>query len=337
MVTGRNLLEVEYPAPYPLRVWLINGEDPYAELERRVGAVALNYQITVDDIGDRLFINSGRDTDFIIVETTHDGTGIKQPVNDAIVAQIRNNKIDVLIIDPFISSHNVSENDNKAIDFVAKAWNKIAQETNCAIELVHHARKGNGNETTVDDARGASALVSAARSVRTLNRMTYDEAKRAGIEHDKAQDHFKVSIGKANLARVSNSGNWYEVKSLPLMNGGTITVGNENIMLPGDSVGVVTSWTWPATASQIEADIIENVQRIVGGGNYRASEQSPDWVGYVIGGCFGYNKVKDHATNKKAMVKLVAQLISEGWLRVVVKQHDAARRDKAFVEVGKAV
>lgn len=337
MVTGINLLKVEHPAAQPLRVWLINGEDPYVELERRVGAVALLYGITSDDIGDRLFINSGRDTDFTIAETTRDGTFINQPNYAAIVQQIRNNKIDVLTVDPFISSHKVSENDNNAIDFVVKTWNKIAQETNCAIELVHHARKGNGNETTVDDARGAKALTDAARSVRLLNRMTSDQAKDANIAADKAQDYFRVNDGKANLARASHGGVWYEVQGVPLKNGGTITVGNANIASPGDSVGVVKSWTWPATASQIDADIIEHVQNIVRGGNYRASEQSPDWVGYVIGSCFGYDKVKGHATNKRAMVKLVAQLISEGWLKVVTRHEGDARRDKPFVEVGKTI
>lgn len=332
MATGRNL--IGHQPSEPLRVWLINGEDPYVELERRIAAVALHYSIKGDDIGDRLFINSGRDTDFIIAKTIRESTVMIKPNYDALKQQIISNKIDVLTVDPFISSHSVSENDNNAVDFVVKTWNKLAQETNCAIELVHHARKGNGNETTVDDARGAKALTDAARSVRLLNRMTSDQAKDANIAADKAQDYFRVNNGKANLSRASHGGEWYEVQGVPLKNGGTITVGNANVASPGDSVGVVKSWPWPATASQIEADIIDHVQSIVRGGNYRASEQSPDWVGYVIGSCFGYDKVKGHATNKRAMVKLVAQLISEGWLKVVTKP-DALRRDKTFVEVGK--
>jgi RecA-family ATPase len=81
-------------------------------------------------------------------------------------------KIDVLTIDPFVSSHEVSENDNRAIDAVVKAWGRLADECNCSINLVHHVRKGNGTEANADSARGAKALVDAARSVIVFNRMT---------------------------------------------------------------------------------------------------------------------------------------------------------------------
>jgi 2,3-bisphosphoglycerate-independent phosphoglycerate mutase len=92
---------------------------------------------------------------------------------------------------PHLSSHGVSENDNGAIDRVAKTWAKIAEETNCSIELVHHSRKTNGNEVTVEDSRGAVALLSAARSARVLNQMTKDEGERAGVEFRRL--HFRVT------------------------------------------------------------------------------------------------------------------------------------------------
>ena len=173
MVTGRNL--IAHQPSNSLRVWLFNGEDPYDELQRRIAAFMLHHCITSSEIGNRLYITSGRDTEFFIAETTHGTTTLSIPNYNEIIQQIRQNNIDVLIIDPFISSHKVAENDNNGIDLVVKAWNKIANATGCAIELVHHARKGNGDKTTVDDARGASALNAAARSVRTLNRMTADE------------------------------------------------------------------------------------------------------------------------------------------------------------------
>ena len=61
----------------------------------------------------------------------------------------------MLVIDPFVSSHQASENDNGAIDLVAKEWARLADRCNCAIELVHHTRKTNGEDATTESGRAA--------------------------------------------------------------------------------------------------------------------------------------------------------------------------------------
>ena len=71
---------------------------------------------------------------------------------------------------------------NGAIDAVAKTWAGVADATQSAVELIHHTRKqgaGQQAEYTVDDARGAVALIGAVRSARVLNGK--EEAERAGI------------------------------------------------------------------------------------------------------------------------------------------------------------
>src|SRR5665213_3014303 len=49
--------------------------------------------------------------------------------------------IDVLIIDPFVDSHSVSENDNTRIEGVVSTWRGIAEDAACCVNLVHHSRK----------------------------------------------------------------------------------------------------------------------------------------------------------------------------------------------------
>ena len=61
MVTGRPLLGVK--PTQRCRVWLWNGEDPYDELERRIGAACLHFGIKAEEIDGWLFVNSGRDKD----------------------------------------------------------------------------------------------------------------------------------------------------------------------------------------------------------------------------------------------------------------------------------
>ena len=142
-----------------------------------------------------------------------------------------------LIIDPFVSCHRMPENDNGAIEAIVKAWARIADATGCAIELVHHVRKPGGGasaEFTVDDARGASALISAVRSARVLNVMSKEEATAAGIAEGQRRAYFRVGTGKSNLTPPMEKAEWFKFVSVPLNNGAADE--------PGDSVGVVTSW-----------------------------------------------------------------------------------------------
>ena len=225
MTSNRALLGIQ-PSE-PLCVWYWNGEDPRAEIDRRVMATALHYGLTADSIG-RLYTDVGRETPIIIAEQTRDGAKILVPVVDAVIKTIQDEHIDVAIIDPFVSSHRVTENDNNAIELVVKKWAHIADVTNAAIELVHHSRK-TGADVTVQDGRGAIALLAAARSARVLNVMSENEAGQAGVEHRKW--YFRVDNGKANLTPPVDKAEWFKFVSVALAN--------------GDNVGVPTSWQFP--------------------------------------------------------------------------------------------
>ncbi|MCJ2077904.1 AAA family ATPase [Methylobacterium sp. E-016] len=120
MVTGRDLIGSQPHGRF--KVWYINLEDPMDELQRRVMATALHYELDDTDLAGRLFVNSGRDTRVVVAEQNRAGLTIAHPVIEQIRATILANMIDVLIIDPFVSSHAVSENDNGAINAVATVW-----------------------------------------------------------------------------------------------------------------------------------------------------------------------------------------------------------------------
>ena len=112
LVTGRPLLGVQIKKR--CRVWYWNGEDPYEEIERRIAAACLHYGIKPEEIEGRLFINSGRVDEIVIARQGRNGAVVAEPVVEALHATITQMKIDVVMIDPFISSHRVSENDNNA-------------------------------------------------------------------------------------------------------------------------------------------------------------------------------------------------------------------------------
>jgi hypothetical protein len=82
MASGQNLLGI---APIrPMRVWCWNGEDPREELERRVLAICLRYNIDREEVERNLFLDSGRETEIIVATQTKTETVIATPVGLAV-------------------------------------------------------------------------------------------------------------------------------------------------------------------------------------------------------------------------------------------------------------
>lgn len=326
MASGKPLLGIEPKGQF--RVWLWNGEDPRDELERRIAAAMMHYRLTEADIGDRLFVDTGRETEIVLATETRDGARISTPVVDAVLRQIVGLKIDVLQIDPFVSSHRVSENDNGAIDMVSKQWAKIADAGNCAIELVHHVRKLNGAEITVEDSRGAVALIATSRSARAITRMTKGEGARVGLE-DMHKRLFRFGDGKNNLAPpAGDRTEWFELTSVALGNGAGDGL---DAIMSGDAVGVVQRFKMPEAMAAVEADEKAVALAAIKAGAWRRDVRSGDaWVGNPIAQAMQLDASDE---GDRARVKaIVTEWINAGVL-VVVNRQDAKRMMKAFVEV----
>lgn len=316
MTTGRRLLHRDVPEG-PLRVWLYNLEDPNEETERRLHAALNHYGLNPMDVGDRLYVDSGRDQPIMIADETPTGARIVRPMADALIAALQERQIDVLILDPFVSAHAVSENDNRAIDMVAKEFGRIADLCNCSINLVHHVRKGNGVEATADSARGASSLIGAARSVVVYNRMTKEEGEQAGVPAEQVGFHFRTANDKANLSP-PEAAEWHRMNNYELAN--------------GDHVGVACPWSWPDAFAGVTTAKLMEVQKAVGAGEYRENVRSADWVGNIIAQILGMDPDDD----KKRLGNIIKQWIKNDVLRVV-DQEDKQRVMRKFVVVGEWV
>ena len=322
LATGRALLGT-HPSGGRHKVWLWNGEDPLEEMERRVAAICLHYGIERAELEGQLFLNSGRDTEIVIATTTRNGTVIARPVIDAMTTTIRENGIDVVYLDPFVACHGASENDNGAINAVAKSIARMADETNTAWDLVHHSRKTGGAEITVEDGRGASALLAAARSGRVLNPMTKEEAERAGVE--KPRGFFRVDNGKANLAPPPDKSEWFTLKSVSLDNGG------ENSFDQPDYVAVVAPWQWPDALEGVTVADLRKVQVIVAAGSWRKDPQATEWVGKAVAQALDLD-ASDRASKTK-ISGLLKTWIGTGMLKVI-EGRDEKSKPRPMIEVG---
>lgn len=324
MVTGRNLLG-DHPHE-TCRVWYWNGEDDDEETERRLAAACRHYGITEKDIGGRLMINSGRQLDLTLAASSRDGYTVNETVLSDLEREILEHQIDVIVIDPLVAAHQVAENDNSAVAALVRALSKLAENTSCAVELVHHIRKPGGGvkqDTDVNDARGASALIGGVRSARVLNPLDKAEADRLGIKD--RLSYFRVDSGKSNLAKRTEDGVWRQLISIDMDNGGGLT---------SDLVGVVASWEPPGLFAGVTVHDTAEVQRLVDLGEYRLDVQAKQWVGLAVGEAMSWDSTdKDVRKKIKAMVDV---WISNGIL-VVEHRPDAKREMKSFVVSGEPI
>jgi len=317
MATGKNLLGAGEHAP--LTVWYWNLEDPYDELQRRVQAAIQHYGLTADDIGDRLYVDSGRDMALrLAILDKNSGARIVRPVADSLVAEMQRLGIDALAVDPFVSSHAVPENDTNGMDAVVKEWGRIADRADVAIELVHHTRKMGSTEaeTTVESARGAKALTDAARDTRVLNRMARDEGEKAGVDNHRL--YFRTYSDKANMAPPADRSDWFKLESVALAN--------------GDDVGVVVPWDWPDPFAEVTAEHVKRVQAAVAEGEYRESVLSKEWVGHLVAEIVGLDVTIP--SEKEKVKKMVREWIEKRWLKVR-RVRDEKGKERPVVDVGK--
>ncbi len=318
MAAQRNLLDETLPQG-GLRVWYVNCEDPNAdanpELTRRATAACKHYGISDDDLGGSLFLDSAVFTPIKLATLDNNQKGyiLDEAEFGRLEGEIRQNMIDVVILDPFVSIHDLNENDNPMIDRLAKRLVRLASITGCAIHLIHHTRKSNGAENDADSSRGASSLVAAARIVRVLNPMTDKEAAKAELPKGSHRRYFRTSIDKQNLAPPQTERNWHELVSVDLGNG------TPPLQLNSESVGVPQKWSWPDQQVAVEAKTILRIQEAVHGMNYPTNHTAAEWVGWQIAAITGHTMNRQ---GKKApeghhpVLRIQAMLLQDGWLTI---------------------
>jgi hypothetical protein len=324
LATGRDLLGQEVPKR--ARVWLYNLEDDRDEIDRRVIAAMIRYRIKPEDVADYLFVEG--ETPLVITMTDRNGTKIRQPVVGGLIDAIKRRAVDVLIVDPFVSSHDAPESDNGAMDLIVKhGWVNVAREAECAIDICHHTTKSDATSgmATAMSARGGGSFIAACRSVQVLNPMSVDDAQKAGLPTNVG--YFSSFGDKQNLTPKTGTRDWYKMESVDLGNGG-----NGNLaFMQSDNIGVVTQWEWPTDKSFVEgvtADQLQAIKNRLYLGEYRESDQAKEWAGDVVAEVLGMD-VSDKA-EKARVVKMLKTWIKEGHLEVY-KKNDANRIPRDFI------
>jgi hypothetical protein len=321
IVTGKPLLGE--PVKEQTNVWIVNLEDPLEEIQRRVLAAMKHYGIHPDEVRGKLFVNAGRDFSLKFGIQTREGVLPNTKLVEYLCHKIPEKHIGCVFIDPFVGAHSINENDNMAVNAIVGEIRRVADETKSAIGLVHHIRKGNGEDASIDSVRGAGSLISAARSARVVNRMQPDEAARIGIDEAEARSIFRVDDGKANLAPPADAAVYRKMIGVKIAN--------------GEWIGVCVGYQLPDVFDGISGKDAKAAQKIVAdahssGNPLRESSQSTSWVGIPIADMLGID-----ISEKKGKAKLA--LILKTWLKTnvltVEKMFDQKKgRDVPIIVVG---
>ena len=325
LATARALLgQRVYDGPHA--VWLLNLEDGIDELERQVGAATIKHGIERDDCGDRLFLDSGIVQPLCTATETRDGFTIDEATFEHLTATIQQRRIRAVVVDPFISSHTVSEASNEAIDAIVKRWKRLAQETGCAVVLVHHTKKLGGREATAEDGRGAVALRDASRVVLALNPMTEADGKKLGVFDPTARRSIvRVDMGKSNRAPAERA-TWFMIEGQCL--------GNATPSRPADNVGVAVEWKRPDLLHGFTSDHLRALQQRLGAGALRVNVQATDWVGKIIAEIAELDVENDE--HKASIKAVLAAWINDGSLAIEHRDNGKGG-ESPFVICGRSV
>jgi hypothetical protein len=283
-----------------LCVWVCNGEEDQDELDRRVAAACQRYGIGQADLGDRLLVQSVRDNPLRIATLVNNRPAIDERVKSYMVDVISRNDIDVFMVDPLVSFHAVIENDNSHMDVLIKeGFGAIASQTNTAGEVFHHTGKLRPGQVdaTVEDGRGASAIVWAVRSARVLNFMTPEQAAKLGLSEDERRLHVRISNGKANMGPLGKA-KWLKLEVENLAN--------------GDAVAVASSYSPPDPFKNVTTADMELARKLAATGEYRADMRSPKWLGYALAAHFDLKVVHKGNNDPKDLERL--KTIIKTWL-----------------------
>jgi RecA-family ATPase len=187
------------------RVLVMSFEDDQDELDRRLLAACLHYNIDFDDLAGWLFVACPKG---LKLAEARKGSFVPGPLEPALRKAIEQYQPALVILDPFVKLHSLDENNNVAMDYIANTLTQLSHEYDIAIDSPAHTRKGAVTAGDADIRRGGSAQRDAGRLDRTLLPMSAEEAELFGIEPEERRLYLRLDSAKVNLLPPARTAEW---------------------------------------------------------------------------------------------------------------------------------
>ncbi|HEB26873.1 hypothetical protein LCGC14_2409000 [marine sediment metagenome] len=198
---------------------------------RSTMSICQHYGIEESELEGKLLIRSGYDYAAVLAENDGNKSVLASGHTKELIKLSLDKEVGLVVIDPYVSIHEVDENDNVQQNGVFKILRAVCAATNAAMLVVAHTRKAGNNEKPaygdVESLRGASAIKDAARSAITLSPMPKSYAEKHGIDWTIGIALRRIDDAKSNFSLMNDHAVWIKMQSVKLAN--------------GDFVGVATS------------------------------------------------------------------------------------------------
>lgn len=323
LAAGRNILgeHVHHSVP----CWLMNLEDPADELNRRLAACMALHGIGPAELRGRLFTHTGRDRRLVMAEAAEGGVAF--PDQEAVLGQVRERGIGLVVVDPFVKSHALDENSNIQMDLAVTAWAEVADQGGCAVLLVHHTRKvPAGGDGGADAARGAKAVVDAARSAVLLTPMEREEAAQLDVPEAERWRYVRMDDAKANLAPRGAAARWLRLDTVPLGNA-------TEAYLNGDQVAAVKRWEPVSPWAGHTVEELNRVLDVIAEGPVKGSRWAPHRRGTVLDRWGGKPLMAILGVSEAMAAVMLATWLRSGLLEAVTYRDPHQRRDRHGLQV----
>ncbi|NLV41101.1 MAG: AAA family ATPase [Candidatus Hydrogenedentes bacterium] len=159
----------------PLRVAVVAAEDSREIVRKRLLTLCAYSRVPQNAL--REAFNEGRLAVFNDMGTlftlSENGAVVQTAAYEKLRQWVRQNKPDVLFLDPLASIMEIQENDNGSMNAIAQELARLAESTGCAVVVSHHVNKlsaAAGGRADQHAARGGSALTCRSRWVALLAR-----------------------------------------------------------------------------------------------------------------------------------------------------------------------
>ncbi len=135
--------------PRRVRTALVSREDSPSLTQRRINRLLAGNARYGLNLSSWMLVNTRRQlVDFKVTTDEHLGQ---------LINELKQFRVELVVLDVFRSLHDSEENDNTEVQLVLQRINRIQNECECAVALVHHINKVS-SENIFKGLRGASAI-----------------------------------------------------------------------------------------------------------------------------------------------------------------------------------
>lgn len=297
----------------PRKVLVYNSEDDQDEMLRRAGAYMKFHNFTDamrQRVRENVTIISGVNGALQFADYKDGAVVIRKKSVELFEQIIRERGIEVAMLDPLVSLHNIPENANSEMNKLIMAIKKVTADCNIATLVSHHDKKNIGNrdveDASQDDSRGAGAITTPVRVVLAMKRLSKKDVSRFRIPAEDVPRIVALSKGaKSNYSARDASSR--------LLFANSVQANNGSEEFAADSTVALSVYKLRALGPRISDDQRDAILAEIAKGEFRSDAQTNGPIVQLMADIAGFEPDPD---GKRYAATVLAEWLKLGWVVV---------------------